>query len=326
MPLENAVTIDQLLASNPTDMDPMAEGSGQIRLIKECVLGSFPKLVGPTQVLAADLDLLAATNAASAAATAAYVGTKGTQTIADLVTTDTATPPVTTTVPGSLTTSGFVNSASIQKAGNELVPTGIICMWYGSTTNVPAGWHLCDGTTGTPDLRDRFVVAAGLTFAPYAIGGEAIFVGDSVNAGTHSHGTATGFAGGHSHTGSASAAGAHNHGGADGSYNLTLADIPSHDHFLSQIPVTTLGAGGGTFGALVQNGASVGPAGVPTDDAGGGGAHSHSIATDGNHAHPLAVDAVGDHQHGIAADGDHFHVIAVPTVPPFVALCLIMKL
>ena len=29
-------------------------------------------------------------------------------------------------------------------------------MWYGS--GIPAGWALCDGGSGTPDLRDRFIV------------------------------------------------------------------------------------------------------------------------------------------------------------------------
>lgn len=31
-------------------------------------------------------------------------------------------------------------------------------MWWGLETNIPTGWILCDGTGGTPDLRDRFIV------------------------------------------------------------------------------------------------------------------------------------------------------------------------
>ena len=41
------------------------------------------------------------------------------------------------------------------------IPAGVICMWSGSTDSVPSGWALCDGTNGTPDLRDRFVIGAG---------------------------------------------------------------------------------------------------------------------------------------------------------------------
>ncbi|HQZ60518.1 MAG TPA: hypothetical protein PLQ39_12655, partial [Acinetobacter sp.] len=26
--------------------------------------------------------------------------------------------------------------------------------------DIPSGWNLCDGTNGTPDLRDKFIVGA----------------------------------------------------------------------------------------------------------------------------------------------------------------------
>ena len=41
------------------------------------------------------------------------------------------------------------------------LPSGVIVMWSGSMERIPKGWSLCDGTKGTPDLRDRFVVGAG---------------------------------------------------------------------------------------------------------------------------------------------------------------------
>lgn len=37
---------------------------------------------------------------------------------------------------------------------------GMIVAWYGEEANVPEGWHICDGTGGTPDLRDRFIMGA----------------------------------------------------------------------------------------------------------------------------------------------------------------------
>lgn len=36
----------------------------------------------------------------------------------------------------------------------------LIFIYKGSIASIPAGWHLCDGTAGTDDLRDRFVVGA----------------------------------------------------------------------------------------------------------------------------------------------------------------------
>lgn len=38
--------------------------------------------------------------------------------------------------------------------------SGMILMWSGSIASVPDGWQFCDGTNGTPDLRDRFVAGA----------------------------------------------------------------------------------------------------------------------------------------------------------------------
>lgn len=53
------------------------------------------------------------------------------------------------------------------------IPTGMISLWYGSIGSVPSGWYLCDGTNGTPDLRDRFIVGAGSTYSVAATGGSA---------------------------------------------------------------------------------------------------------------------------------------------------------
>lgn len=43
---------------------------------------------------------------------------------------------------------------------NLVLPTGIIALWYGLLSGIPAGWTLCDGSLGTPDLRERFVIGA----------------------------------------------------------------------------------------------------------------------------------------------------------------------
>lgn len=49
---------------------------------------------------------------------------------------------------------------------------GMIIDWYGAVNNIPAGWHLCDGTSGTPDLRDKFVLGAGGNFPLNGVGGK----------------------------------------------------------------------------------------------------------------------------------------------------------
>ena len=40
------------------------------------------------------------------------------------------------------------------------VPSGVIVMWSGTVATIPSGWYLCDGSNGTPDLRDKFIVGA----------------------------------------------------------------------------------------------------------------------------------------------------------------------
>jgi hypothetical protein len=56
--------------------------------------------------------------------------------------------------------------------GNAFV-AGMIMLWSGSSASIPSGWLLCDGSSSTPDLRNRFVVGAGSTYAVGATGGSA---------------------------------------------------------------------------------------------------------------------------------------------------------
>lgn len=50
------------------------------------------------------------------------------------------------------------NEVPIYANMNINIPTGAIIMWSGEIKNVPAGWEICDGNKGTPDLRGRFIV------------------------------------------------------------------------------------------------------------------------------------------------------------------------
>jgi len=44
--------------------------------------------------------------------------------------------------------------------GNGTIPVGGIIMWSGTIANIPSGYALCNGSNGTPDLRNRFIVGA----------------------------------------------------------------------------------------------------------------------------------------------------------------------
>ena len=76
---------------------------------------------------------------------------------------------------------GRVTAAASGSAATN-IPLGGIIMWYGASNAIPSGWSLCDGTTvngyATPNLRDRFVIGAGNSYAVNATGGSTT---DTVN-------------------------------------------------------------------------------------------------------------------------------------------------
>ena len=81
---------------------------------------------------------------------------------------------------------GVIPSANIPTS----FVAGMIMLWSGAIVNIPAGWLLCDGTSGTPNLRDRFVVGAGSTYAVAVTGGAATVTLTAAQSGlpAHSHG------------------------------------------------------------------------------------------------------------------------------------------
>jgi hypothetical protein len=81
--------------------------------------------------------------------------------------------------------------------------SGMIMLWSGSAASIPSGWLLCNGASSTPDLRDRFVVGAGSTYAVDGTGGSA----DAVVV-SHTHtATSTVTDPGHNHTANVFASG-----------------------------------------------------------------------------------------------------------------------
>lgn len=65
----------------------------------------------------------------------------------------------------------YVKSDGTLADATVALPSGIICMWSGAANAIPSGWYLCNGSNGTPDLRNRFIVGAGSTYAVGNTGG-----------------------------------------------------------------------------------------------------------------------------------------------------------
>ena len=145
------------------------------------------------------------------------------------------------------------------------VPSGGIIMWSGSIGSIPAGWFLCDGANGTPNLTNRFIVAAGGTYAAGSSGGTADAI---VVAHTHT-GTTGNNSNDHSHSGTTAGVGDHAHS-YDG-INVQASRFQSYP---------------GEEGSNANYGATTC----------GAGAHSHSFSTGGqnaNHTHAVTVNSTG---------------------------------
>ncbi len=105
--------------------------------------------------------------------------------------------PTFTGTPAAPTASFGTNTTQIATTAFVLangIPSGLIALWSGSVASVPSGWYLCNGSNGTPDLRDRFVVGAGSTYAVAATGGSA-----NATVVSHTHTGTTGSNGAHQH-------------------------------------------------------------------------------------------------------------------------------
>ena len=104
----------------------------------------------------------------------------------------------------------------------EIIPRGVIVMWSGTIDSIPSGWHLCDGSDGIPDLRDRFILGVPPGQEPGQTGG------------AHWRELTVANLPAHSHSASCSTAGAHTHGverrGVDAgdSYDVTHRVVGGH--------------------------------------------------------------------------------------------------
>jgi len=130
-------------------------------------------------------------------------------------------------------------------------PVGGIIMWSGAVNNIPANWALCDGTNGTPDLRDKFVVGAGNTYA----------VGTTGGASTHTHANA----------GTATLS------GNVGATTLSTTQMPNHDHGQRYRTSGTSVDGSGSASSGGVN-PTIWQQNLTTGTTGGGQSHTHSIS------------------------------------------------
>lgn len=349
MPIESATYLNTLVAANPTVTDGIGQGDDHLRLIKTVLQSTFPNIAGAVTATHADLTALAGflnngtvtvpiptssttnggeviLNGAGTHAAVTLNNASGTLAILSGTTALASLLPT-----GELDLTGPFNTTSVKQGGNALIPAGIIAMWSGSVASIPAGWLLCNGSSGTPDLRDRFIVGAGNSYAPATTGGTLTQSATTSSAGSHSHTGSTGLAGAFTPAVTLDTQGAHSHGGGSQSHVLLAAEIPSHTH---AVPGARGGAGDDAGGYLAgTSGSSLAPNGLSfaaipnsvSTSSGGNGGHNHAITTDGAHTHTATASVAPTHSHTISLDGAHTHSVSFDNRPPFYAIAYIMK-
>lgn len=176
--------------------------------------------------------------------------------------------------------------------GANSIPVGCIILWSGTLITIPAGFVLCDGSNGTPNLKDKFVMGAGGSHNQGTSGGSTTLTGKTSVNGAHSH---TGATLGHVLTVSEMAY--HNHGISDPGHVHGYSD-PGHQHgYLSPLAGQAGAAVGGFQATVPQNNVtnlgytgiaiSANVTGISIANAGGNVAHTHPINSDGGHDHDL---------------------------------------
>ena len=97
--------------------------------------------------------------------------------------------PTAPTAAAGTSTLQIASTAFATIAAAAAFPAGGIIMWSGAVSAIPLGWLLCDGTSSTPNLKNRFVIGAGDTYAVDATGGsaDAVVVSHTQTLGIYIH-------------------------------------------------------------------------------------------------------------------------------------------
>lgn len=178
------------------------------------------------------------------------------------------------------------------------IPSGGIIIWNGLISDIPDGWLLCNGSNGTPNLQERFVIGSSSNYPYTSEGGSttAVLIPENIPE--------------HTHNGPTFEAGEHNHGGYTNNGNFDGA----HEHTPQEI-----GAFNNKSYPSLNN--QIPPIGSSSHDKNTsydsviGSQHIHSISFENGHTHNFETDNYGNS-----------NPAPIVTTPPYYALAYIMKI
>jgi hypothetical protein len=168
------------------------------------------------------------------------------------------------------------------------VPIGCILMWSGTLTTIPTYWQLCDGTNGTPNLKDRFIVGAGDGYNAGDTGGSVSKTLTTDHLPYHNHTT---------DQQNTTSAGAHSH-------NIRFAKIDDRNF-------TGTGNPSGQQPGVVSD----------------AGSYTTPYQSNYTHSSYPIIESAVSHNHTINASTSNYtgnNNASLNILPPFYALCYIM--
>ncbi|CAI1526400.1 tail fiber protein [Serratia plymuthica] len=138
----------------------------------------------------------------------------------------------------------------------QMFQKGMVMMFAGTTAEIPKGWAICNGSNGTPDLRDRFIVMAGTKYN-----------GKGEGSTTTGNATVTGTV-------------------TVGETKLNINQIPSHTHTYTYRNYGTRKYDGESWSSNYVSGTTSGT----TSSVGGGQGHKHTATlTTNTHSHTFSA-------------------------------------
>lgn len=141
---------------------------------------------------------------------------------------------------------------------------GMVLMFNGAPSNLPAGWGVCDGTTQngyvTPDLRNAFIIGAGLAYALGANGDVSIAT-SSDTAGTPVAALTA----------------------------INTTQMPGHTHTFNYTAGQSLFTASGFPAFSITGSSALSDQTATTSSTGGGLGHTHVMNTMPGHTHTVQV-------------------------------------
>ena len=151
--------------------------------------------------------------------------------------------------------------------------TGMILMYTGNSA--PSGWAICNGSNGTPDLRDRFIVGAGSAYSVNNTGGANSVTLTEAQMPSHNHS----FSGSSSHSHSFKGVNANDHN--DTERNATVMRNDSNTMYTATSPsgvqsaTVSISICGNTGGSTPGSNSQTVSISGNTGNKGDGGAHEN---------------------------------------------------